>query len=161
MSSHDKAGFEYYLQQIQQTTTAVTEIRDTPSIESAVEAADVAVQLQQRSTQQLQKDAVGVDYYIFRSLQDEQTQTGDVIVDSLKLLLSIFQLVDKEERAKLLEVMRKCTLDVARFNPAVRKLVESKLIVIYKPSADPADATIELTSTGKEIAVTLTSMLGR
>ena len=161
MSSHDKAGFEYYLRQIQQTTTSVTEIRDTPSIESAVEAADVAVQLQQRSTQQLQKDAVGVDYYIFRSLQDEQTQTGDVIVDSLKLLLSIFQLVNQEKRAKLLEVMRKCTLDVVRFNPAIRKLVESKLIVIYKPSADPADATIELTSTGKEIAVTLTSMLGR
>jgi hypothetical protein len=161
MSSHDKAGFEYYLQQIQQTATSITEIKNAPSIESGVEDADIAVQLQQRSSQQLQKDAVGVDYYISRSLQDEQAQAGDVVIDSLRLLLSIFRLVDKEERAKFLEVMRKCKLDVTRFNPAVRKLIESKLIVIYKPSADPVDATIELTSTGKEIAVMLTSMLGR
>ena len=161
MSSHDKAGFEYYLQQIQQTATSFTEISDTLSNAPAVEAADIAVQLQQRSTQQLQKDAVGVDYYIFRSLQDEQIQADDVVIDSLKLVLTIFQLAQREERVKLLDVMRKCELDVTRFNPAVRKLVESKLIVIYKPSADPADASIELTSTGKELARTLTSMLGR
>ena len=161
MSSHDKAGFEYYLQQIQQTSASYTEIRETLSNEPSLEAADMAAQLQQRSTQQVQKDAVGVDYYIARSMQDQQTQTGIVVADSLKLLLTIFQLTQTEEHVKLLDVMRKSELDVASFNPAARKLVESKLIVIYKPSADPVDASVELTSAGKELAVTLTSMLGR